>query len=91
MLDATTEERPGAAEVEVDSAARLRSLVNRVEALHAERKALGSDVSDIYTEAASAGFDAKALKALIRVRARDPAELENEELLVETYRRALEG
>lgn len=71
------------------AADRLRSLVERIERLHEERKALGDDVADIYKEAKSAGFDVKALRACIRVRAQEPAELEEHETLVDVYRRAL--
>ena len=68
---------------------RLRSIVDRIERLSEERKALSSDVADIYREAVSAGFDKKALRALIRVRAQEPAELEETENLLDVYRRAL--
>ena len=50
------------------AADRLRSLVDRIERLEEERKALGSDIKDIYAEAKSAGFDVKVLRQLIRIR-----------------------
>ena len=71
------------------AADRLRSIVERIERLHAERKDLAADVSDIFKEAKSAGFDVPTLRALIRVRARDPAEVEEMETLLDVYRRAL--
>lgn len=71
------------------AADRLRSLVERVERLHEERKALASDIGDIYAEAKGAGFDVKVFKALIRVRAQEPADVEEHETLLDTYRRAL--
>jgi uncharacterized protein (UPF0335 family) len=71
------------------AADRLRSIVDRIERIHEERKALGQDVSDIYSEAKSAGFDVKALKELIRIRAKDAGEQEEMETLVDVYRRAL--
>ncbi|OYV70070.1 MAG: hypothetical protein B7Z67_06515 [Acidiphilium sp. 21-60-14] len=40
------------------AADRLKSIVERIERLEEERKALGSDIKDIYAEAKSAGFDA---------------------------------
>jgi len=72
------------------AADRLRSIVERIERLHEERKALAQDVSDLFKEAKSAGFDVPALRALIRVRARDPGEVEEMEALVEIYKLALE-
>lgn len=71
------------------AADRLRSLVERIERLEEERKALGSDIKDIYGEAKSAGFDVKVLRALIRIRKQEPAEVEEAETLLDVYRRAL--
>jgi uncharacterized protein (UPF0335 family) len=68
---------------------RLRSLVDRIERLEEERKALGNDIKDIYAEAKSAGFDVKVLRQLIRVRKQEAAEVEEQETLLDVYRRAL--
>ncbi len=83
-LDATTDEKP--TNVAGD---RLRSLVDRIERLEEERKALGSDIKDIYSEAKSAGFDVKVLRQLIRIRKSEPAEIEEQETLLDVYRRAI--
>jgi len=71
------------------AADRLRSLVDRIERLEEERKALGGDIRDIYAEAKSAGFDVKVLRQLIRVRKQEPADVEEQETLLDVYRRAL--
>lgn len=71
------------------AADRLRSIVNRIERLEEERKALGADIKDIYAEAKSAGFDVKVLRQLIRLRKQAPAEVEEQETLLEVYRRAI--
>ena len=71
------------------AADRLRSLVERIERLEEERKALSSDIKDIYGEAKSAGFDVKVLRALISLRKKEPAEVEELETLLDVYRRAL--
>lgn len=68
---------------------RLRSIVERVERIHADRKALADDISDIYREAKSAGFDPKVIKTLVSIRAKEPAEVEEAETLLDLYRRAL--
>ncbi len=68
---------------------RLRSIVDRIERLEEERKALGSDIKDIYAEAKSAGFDVKVLRQLIRIRKQEPAEIEEQETLLDVYRRAI--
>ena len=71
------------------AADRLRSIIERIERLEEERKALGSDIKDIYSEAKSAGFDVKILRQLIRIRKQEPAEVEEQETLLDIYRRAL--
>ena len=71
------------------AADRLRSIVERIERLEEERKALASDIKDIYSEAKSAGFDVKVLRQLIRLRRQEPGDVEEQETLLDVYRRAL--
>jgi uncharacterized protein (UPF0335 family) len=71
------------------AADRLRSIVERIERLEEERKALASDIKDIYSEAKSAGFDVKVLRQLIRIRKQEAAEVEEQETMLDVYRRAL--
>ena len=71
------------------AADRLRSIVDRIERLKEERKALGGDIRDIYAEAKSAGFDVKVLRQLIRVRRQEAGDVEEQETLLDVYRRAL--
>jgi uncharacterized protein (UPF0335 family) len=71
------------------AADRLRSLVARIERLEEERKALGNDIKDIFAEAKSAGFDVKVLRQLIRIRKQEAADVEEQETLLDVYRRAL--
>lgn len=68
---------------------RLRSIIERVERLEEERKALTADIGDIFVEAKSAGFDVKVVRQIIRLRKRQPAEVEAEETLLAIYRQAL--
>jgi uncharacterized protein (UPF0335 family) len=83
-LDATSDDKPTNIAGE-----RLRSIVERIERLEEERKALASDIKDIYSEAKSAGFDVKVLRQLIRIRKQEPAEIEEQETLLDVYRRAI--
>lgn len=73
------------------AAERLRSIVERIERLEEEKKALSSDIKDVYAEAKSAGFDVKVLRAVIRLRRQNPEEVEENEYLLVLYRRALGG
>lgn len=87
--DPLDERKSAEAQVGGVAADRLRSLIERIERLEEERKALGSDIKDIYAEAKSAGFDVKVLRQIIRIRKQEPAEVEEQESLLDVYRRAL--
>lgn len=71
------------------AADRLRSIIERIERLEEERKALADDIKDVKTEAKSAGFDVAVINALIRERKKEPAEVEEQLTLLDLYRRAL--
>jgi uncharacterized protein (UPF0335 family) len=71
------------------SADRLKSLVERIERLDEERRAISTNIKDIYQESKSAGFDVKVLRQLIRIRTQDPAVVDEAEMLLATYRHAL--
>lgn len=71
------------------AADRLRSTIERVERLEEERKALASDIRDIFAEARSAGFDVKTIKHIISLRKKEPNEIEEQENLLDIYKRAL--
>ena len=69
---------------------RLRSLIERIERLEEEKKALGGDICDIYAEAKSAGFDAKIMRTIIKLRKMNASDREVQEYLLDTYRKALD-
>jgi uncharacterized protein (UPF0335 family) len=71
------------------AADRLRSIVERIERLEEERKGLADNIKDIFAEAKSAGFDVKVVRQIIAIRRREPAEVEEQETLLDLYRRAL--
>jgi uncharacterized protein (UPF0335 family) len=66
---------------------RLESFADRIDRLEEERKAIGADVKDVYTEVDKAGYNTKALrKVLAERRKKTDAELEAE---IDRYRVAL--
>jgi uncharacterized protein (UPF0335 family) len=87
--DPLDEQQAKEAQVGGVAADRLRSLIERIERLEEERKALGSDIKDIFAEAKSAGFDVKVIRQIIRIRKQEPADVEEQESLLDVYRRAL--
>lgn len=69
---------------------RLRSIIERIERLEEEKAGITSDIRDIFAEAKSAGFDVKILRAMIKLRKMNAADRDEQEYLIETYRKALD-
>jgi uncharacterized protein (UPF0335 family) len=68
---------------------RLNSLIERIERLEEEKKGIQSDIRDIFAEAKGVGFDVKIMKAIIKLRKMNQADRDEQEFLLETYRKAL--
>ena len=71
------------------SAERLKSFVERIEKLEEERKAIGGDIRDIYSEAKGVGYDVKTMRKIVSLRRLDAADREEQETLLDTYKHAL--
>jgi uncharacterized protein (UPF0335 family) len=68
---------------------QLKALVERVERLEEEKKAISDDIRDVYGEAKANGFDTKALRTVVRLRKQDINERKEHEAILETYLHAL--
>lgn len=68
---------------------QLKSIIERIERLEEEKKAISEDIKDVYAESKGNGFDVKALRTIIRLRKQDPNERQEEESILETYMQAL--
>jgi uncharacterized protein (UPF0335 family) len=68
---------------------QLKALVERIEKLEEEKKALAEDIREVYGEAKGSGFDVKALRTVVRLRMQDGEERKEHEALVDLYRDAL--
>lgn len=68
---------------------RLNSLIERIERLEEEKKGISSDIRDIYAEAKGVGFDVKIMRTIIKLRKMNQADRDEQEFLLETYRKAL--
>lgn len=82
-------EKPAKTEVGGIAADRLRGIIERVERLEEERKTLASDIKDVLAEAKSAGLDVAVIRQIIAIRRKEPAEVEEQETLLDLYRRVL--
>jgi uncharacterized protein (UPF0335 family) len=72
-----------------NSRAQLRSIVERVERLEEEKKAIADDIKDVFAEAKANGFDSKALRHIIKLRKQDKTARDEFEAIVDTYMVAL--
>ena len=77
------------AEVGGVAAERLKSFLERIERLEEERAAITGDIREVYSEAKAAGFDAKVLRQVVRLRKMDAQDRSEMEALLETYMRAV--
>jgi uncharacterized protein (UPF0335 family) len=68
---------------------QLKAIVERIEHLEQEKKAISDDIRDVYAEAKGNGYDPKALRAVVRLRKQDKHEREEEEAVLQTYLEAL--
>ncbi len=71
------------------AADELRLLIERIERLEEEKKAIADDVKDVYGEAKARGYDAKTMRAIVRLRKMEKHVREEAEALLDTYKAAL--
>ena len=70
---------------------QLKSLVERIERLEAEKQTIADDIKEIYVEAKGNGFDAKIIRQVVRIRKMDPVQRQTDEELTDLYLSAVNG
>ena len=68
---------------------QLRTIVERVERLEEEKKAIADDIKDVYAEAKANGFDTKTLRTVVRLRKQETEERLEQEAMLDLYMSAL--
>ena len=71
------------------TADELRQFVERIEHLEQEKKDISDQIKEVYSELKGRGYDAAAVKEIIRIRKKDAEKLAEEESILEVYRAAL--
>lgn len=71
------------------AADQLRTIIERIERLEEEKKTIADDIKDVIGEAKGLGYDTKAIRTIIRLRKKDEAERTEEEMIIDTYMKAL--
>ncbi len=70
---------------------RIRSIVERIEHIEEEIKALNEGKKEIFLEAKGEGFDVKVIKEILRLRKQDKDERDEYESLLDLYLSAMES
>jgi len=68
---------------------RLKSFIERIERLEEEKRGLSGDFKEVYAEAKGTGFEPKIMRQIIKLRRMDKEEVDEEESLLDLYKRAL--
>lgn len=63
----------------------LRSFIERIESVQAERDDLGEDIKSILKEATAKGFNAKAIRTILKLRKIEENERKAQEAVVDEY------
>ena len=71
------------------AADELRLLIERIERLEEEKKAIADDVRDVYGEAKARGYDAKIMRQIVRLRKMETHDRQEMEAMLDTYKAAL--
>lgn len=71
------------------AAQELRQFIERIERLEEEKQTIADDIKDVIGEAKGRGYDTKAIRTIIRLRKKDEHERTEEEMVLDTYMKAL--
>ena len=63
--------------------------MERIERLEEERKSIGDDIRDVYTESKAGGWDVRALRAIVKMRKQDANERAEQEAILDLYKQAM--
>jgi uncharacterized protein (UPF0335 family) len=70
--------------------ATLRSYIERIEALEAEKKAIGEELAELYKDAKNEGYDTVVMKVVVKRRKMSDVERRTADELLATYEASLE-
>jgi len=65
---------------------QLRSIVERIERLEDEKKAITEDISEVYAEARGNGYDVKVLREIVKLRKKDASDRVEHEAVLDLYK-----
>ncbi len=68
---------------------KLKLYIEKIENLEAEKVEIQENISDVFKQAKSDGFDVKIMKKVIKLKKMKTEDRENEDMLLDTYMLAL--
>lgn len=71
------------------NASHLRAFIERIERMEEEKRAIATDIREIYIEAKGNGWDAKIMRKIVALRRQDDDKRREEETLLDIYKSAL--
>ena len=63
--------------------------ISRIEKLEEEKKAIASDIKDVYAELKGNGYDPKIIRKIVSIRRKSKEERQEEEALLDLYMTAI--
>lgn len=88
-MGARAKPKPAEAPSEGVAAEELRQFIERLETLETEKADLMESIKEVFAELKGRGFDAKAVRQILRIRKQDTAERQEQEAILELYLQAL--
>lgn len=66
---------------------KLNTFIDRIERLEEEKRNIQADIREVYSEAKGAGFSAKGIREIVKLRRLDPATRAEEEYMRDEYKK----
>jgi uncharacterized protein (UPF0335 family) len=71
------------------AADQLKNYIERIEKLEEEKAEIASFIKDVFAEIKANGYDAKAIKEILKLRKLEPQVREEQEYMIDIYKKAL--
>jgi uncharacterized protein (UPF0335 family) len=71
------------------AADQLKSYIERIEKLEEEKADISEGIRNVFAEAKGNGYDAKAMRQILKLRKLESHEREEQEYMLDIYKRAL--
>lgn len=68
---------------------QLRLFIERIERLEEEKKGIGDDIRDVYSEAKAQGYDSKIMRQIVKLRKMSVNDRQEMEAILDLYKAAL--